>query len=141
MDRSLSAVCSAASNRQDHSIFADNAGQESDRQKLLLGSPASSQTRLAVRAARRAQLHTSSFSKHASLSGDPSQIAEADLQHQPGPSTLCPAPPDPSVPLLESSEGEPEGQLCHLLHAATTAETREPSTGSSTIHTCQPCQP
>lgn len=70
-----------------------------------------------------------------------SPTSGADLQHQPGPSILCPAPPHPNMPLPKSSEGEPKGQLCHLLHAAITAETKELSTGSSTIHTCQLCQP
>lgn len=74
-DTTLSAVSSAASNRQDYSIFGDGPGQQSDGQKLLLGSLASSQTCLAVGAARRAQLHTSSFPKHASLPGDPLRIA------------------------------------------------------------------
>lgn len=66
-DMALSVVCSAASNRQDYSTFGDDTGQESDGQKLLLGSSVSSQTCLAVGVARRAQLHTSSFPKHASV--------------------------------------------------------------------------
>lgn len=35
----------------------------------------------------------------------PSPNSEADIQHSPGSSTLCPAPPDPKVPSPESSEG------------------------------------
>lgn len=83
-DTTLSAVSSAASNRQDYSIFGDDPEQQSDGQKLLLGSPASSQTCLAVGAAR-AQLHTSSFPKHASLPGDPLQIAGQTSSTSQGP--------------------------------------------------------
>lgn len=76
-DTTLSVACSAASNRQDYSIFGDNPRQESEGQKLLLDPP-SQQPDLTDGVAGVAQLHTSSFPRHVSPSGD-SPNSRADL--------------------------------------------------------------